>query len=128
MRDYRSLVYAAKVLQLGWKDKDFELTMRSLRRNRFSTYFRTIRVVFSDVTHVDSKDLANDMLLWELDEISPGFEVESLNYENGVATLGVAMPDIHEVWSRRYFLICADLEVTHRIDLLRSLFNRFVRF
>lgn len=120
MQNYSDLVGLSRIDSVDRIGSDVVLSLRHAVRsfNRRDSG----KVTFVGVTRIESVDERNDLVQRELE---PGFKVDGLRFQDGVAKLYVYEVDMHDRYPVMHSISCAEVRIRMRIAILRTLANIF---
>ena len=128
MTDYSRFFGNVDVKTVSREESDLVLELRNIRKIKpfFGMIYYRATVTFVNVTGIETLDLRNDLLEHEIDEVGPGWTLDSISFDGGIAGFGVGLDQNHETSAVRYRISCTALDVRTKLDF-GKLFRDWLR-
>ena len=119
MTDYSRFFGNVDVERLSREGSDLVLDLRNIWRKKpfFGYIILRATVTFVDVQRIESLDLRNDLVEHDIDEVGPGWTLDGISFDGGIAGFGVGLHQNHETYPVSYRISCTALDVRTKLDL-----------
>ena len=115
LQDFRPSLWHAVISCVSHDGPHLVLTVKHVRRKALRLQGA---VTFIGTTRIESRDIRNDDAMRYLE---PGWEIDGLNYRPGLARLQVSRSHGRESFPVLHTIICDEVRLSLRLDLLRTL-------
>ena len=115
LQDFRPLLWHAVISCVSHDGPHLVLTVKHVRQKALHLQGT---MTFIGTTRVESRDIRNDDAMRYLE---PGWEIDGLTYRSELARLQVSRSDGRESFPVLYTIICDEVRLSLRLDLLRTL-------
>lgn len=115
LQDFRPLLWQAVISCVSHDGPHLVLTVKHVRRKALRLQGA---MTFIGTTRIESRDIRNNDAMRYLE---PGWEIDGLTYRSRLARLQVSRSDSRESFPVLHTIICDEVRLSLRLDLLRTL-------